>query len=114
MESVQAKIAEDGLSKHIVLLKGLFKDTLPTLVDQQYHFVNIDCDLYEPHIECLEYFYPRMVKGGVLFFDDYHSIDFPMASKAIDQFMSDKPEQLLHLRFGDDGPNITKSFFVKY
>ena len=55
-----------------------------------------------------------MVKGGVLFFDDYHSIDFPMASKAIDQFMSDKPEQLLHLRFGDDGPNITKSFFVKY
>lgn len=114
LESVQAKIDEAGLNKHIQLHKGLFKDTLPTLTDQQYHFVNIDCDLYEPHIECLEYFYLRMVKGGVMFFDDYHSVEYPMAGKAIDQFMIDKPEQLSHLRFGKDGANITKSFFVKY
>jgi len=88
--------------------------TLPALPEQRYHFVNIDCDLYEPHIECLEYFYPRMASGSIVFFDDYHSVEFPMAGQAIDDYMRDKPEQLLHLRFGEEGPNRTKCFFVKY
>lgn len=114
IESVQAKIIEAGLDGHIELRQGLFSETLSKLPEHSYHFVNIDCDLYEPHIECLEYFYPRMVKGGVVFFDDYHSVEYPMAKQAIDHFMQDKPEQLLHLLFGNDGPNITKSFFVKY
>lgn len=114
IESVQAEIVKAGLGGSIELRQGLFSEILPTLPEQQYHFVNIDCDLYEPHIECLEYFYPRMKSGGVVFFDDYHSVEFPMARQAIDDYMRDKPEQLLHLRFGEDGPNHTKSFFVKY
>jgi O-methyltransferase len=114
LESVQAKFLHAGLSNYVELRKGLFRETLPTLPDHRYHFVNIDCDLYEPHIECLEYFYPRMVSGGIVFFDDYHSVEYPMASRAVDDFMHDKPEQLLHLRFGADGVNRTKSFFLKY
>jgi len=114
MESVKEKINKLGLKKNIELREGLFSNTLPTLSDHRYHFVNIDCDLYEPHIECLEYFYPRMAKGGIVFFDDYHSVEFPMAGQAVDYFMRDKPEQLLHLRFGKDGSNLTKTFFVKY
>jgi len=114
IESVQAEIVRAGLGGSIELRQGLFSVTLPTLPEQQYHFVNIDCDLYEPHIECLEYFYPRVKNGGIIFFDDYHSVEFPMARQAIDDYMQDKPEQLLHLRFGEDRPNRTKSFFVKY
>jgi len=114
MKSVQEKINKLGLKNNIELREGLFSETLPTLPEQLYHFVNIDCDLYDPHIECLEYFYPRMVKGGILFFDDYHSVEFPMARQAVDYFMRDKPEQLLHLRFGKIEPNHTKAFFVKY
>ena len=55
-----------------------------------------------------------MVRGGIVFFDDYHSVNYPMAGKAIDKFMANKPERLQHLRFGEDGPNRTKAFFVKY
>ncbi|MDH5725760.1 MAG: class I SAM-dependent methyltransferase, partial [Nitrospira sp.] len=113
-ESVQAEIVRAGLGRHIELRQGLFSEILPTLPEQRYHFVNIDCDLYEPHIECLEYFYPRMESGGIIFFDDYHSVEFPMAGQAIDCFMRDKPEQLLHLRFGEDGSNRTKCYLVKY
>ncbi len=113
--NVVSKLLNDaGFDKEIHLVPGLFENTLPTLPERQYHFVNIDCDLYEPHIQCLEYFYPRMVKGGIVFFDDYHSIDYPMARQAIDKFMADKTERLLHLRFGPDGANITKTYFVKY
>lgn len=113
VEQVRARIAKAGFARNIELLQGLFADTLPTLPKQRYHFVNVDCDLYEPHLECLEYFYPRMVRGGVLFFDDYHSANFPMARQAIDVFMKDKPEVLYHLRYGADLPNHTKSFIVK-
>jgi O-methyltransferase len=113
-EQVLEVLKAHGLSNRVQLRRGLFADTLPRLKEARYHFVNIDCDLYEPHLECLQYFYPRMMPGGVVFFDDYHSVDFPMAREAIDLFMGDKPEQLQHLRFGVDGPNRTKAFFVKY
>lgn len=114
LESVTSKVKDAGLSKQVTLLPGLFTDTLPQLKPDRFHFVNIDCDLYEPHLECLNYFYPRLLKGGVIFFDDYHSVEYPMAAKAIDDFLADKPERLFHLRFGDDAPNRTKSFIVKY
>lgn len=114
VDAVSQRLSEAGLAESVFLKAGLFKDTLPTLDERLYHFVNIDCDLYDPHIECLEYFYPRMVKGGVIFFDDYHSVEYPMAGLAVDAFMKDKPERLLHLRFGGDAPNRTKTYFVKY
>lgn len=111
---VRERIRQGGFEAGVEVRQGLFSATLPTLPERRYHWVNIDCDLYEPHLECLEYFYPRMVPGAVVFFDDYHSVDYPMAGKAVDAFMQDKPEQLMHLRFGADGPNRTKSFFIKY
>ena len=113
-EAVKARVAEAGISDSVVFHKGLFADTLPHLPAVQYHFVNIDCDLFEPHIECLDYFYPRMARGGVIFFDDYGSREFPMARAAVDQFMLDKPQLLFHLRTGNDGPNRTKTYIVKY
>jgi O-methyltransferase len=114
VEEVQERLEDAGFGRRVELRPGLFKDTLPTLPERRFHWVNVDCDLYEPHLECLEYFYPRMAPGGIVFFDDYHSVDYPMAGRAVDVFMRDKPEKLLHLRFGEDGPNITKSFFIKY
>lgn len=102
-----------GFSDTAQLVGGFFIDTLPTLNEARYDFVNIDCDLYAPHIECLEYFYPRMNNGGIIFFDDYHSHDFPMAKHAIDKFLEDKPETLFHLRFGIDGVNHMKCYIEK-
>jgi len=114
LKLVEEKLLEIGERENVILHQGLFSQTLPTLPEQTYHFVNIDCDLYEPHLECLEYFYPRMVDGGVIFFDDYYSKDYPMAGKAIDAFMKDKPEVLFHLRYGKDETNRTKTFIIKY
>ena len=113
---VRKRLRMAGVAEADVQLEpGLFSDTLPRLDPAlRYHFVNIDCDLYEPHLECLEYFYPRLVPGAVLFFDDYHSTQYPMAGKAVDDFLRDKPEQMVHLRFGEDGPNRTKAYIVKY
>jgi ABC-type polysaccharide/polyol phosphate transport system ATPase subunit len=114
LDLVRRKLEDAGMADHVELHLGLFSETLPKLPEQTYHFVNIDCDLYEPHLECLEYFYARMVPGGIIFLDDYHSADYPMAKSAVDAFMRDKPERLFHLRFGDDGVNRTKAYIEKY
>jgi len=101
------------VAESIELVEGVFSDTLQRLPDQHYDFVNIDCDLYEGHMQCLEYFYPRTKPGGTIFFDDYHSTTFPMARRAADDFLKGRSEQLFHIRFGDDEVNHTKAFLTK-
>lgn len=114
VEKVIERLRAHALESNSWLIAGIFANTLPLLPPAHtYHFVNVDCDLYEPHIECLEYFYPRMEPGGVVFFDDYESVAYPMARRAIDEFMEDKPEQLGFLRYGPDKSNHTKAFIVK-
>jgi hypothetical protein len=113
LEAVQATIEQAGFAHHARLLPGLFSETLSALPEVTYSFVNIDCDLYDGHIECLEYFFPRMKPGGIIYFDDYHSEDFPMARRAIDTFMAAHPKsELVHLRFGNHAPNAMKSMIV--
>ena len=51
--------------------KNLFRNI--TIRDKPF----IDVDLYEPTIGCLEYFVPRMVKGGCILNDDFASPMFP-------------------------------------
>jgi O-methyltransferase len=113
LEDVKARCEAAELPSPIELVKGLFSDTLTTLPEMQYDFVNIDCDLYEGHMQCLDYFYGRMKKGGTIFFDDYHSKVFPMARQAVDDFLKDRTEVLYHVRWGEDGENKTKAFVLK-
>ena len=57
--------------------KGWIPEVLETLPEQEWAFVHIDVDLYEPTLGCLEYFVPRMVKGGCILNDDFSSPMFP-------------------------------------
>lgn len=34
-------------------------------------FVHVDCDQYESIWACIEHFSPRMLRGGIMWFDDY-------------------------------------------
>lgn len=60
----------------------------------QFSLVHIDVDIYESVKNCLEFFYPRMVKGGIIVLDDALEPGCPGAKKAFDEFMQDKPEGL--------------------
>jgi hypothetical protein len=101
---VLAYLADVNRDDRIVLVKGFFAQSLPTLPERRYAFVNIDCDLYEGHLQCLEYFYPRMLEGGIIFLDDYYSKIYPMARVAVDEFLVGKPEALFTVNYGAVGP----------
>ena len=70
-----------------VCLKGFFDETLDKIAaDETFCFAHIDCDAYKPHLECLEYIYPSLTKGGCIVFDDYGSKAWPGAKRAVDEF----------------------------
>jgi hypothetical protein len=62
---------------------GWIPQSLAGLPELPYRFVHLDLDLHDPTLAALEYFHPRLVKGGIVVCDDYN---WPGARKAIEGF----------------------------
>ena len=62
--------------------------------------MHIDVDLYGPTHDSIEFFYPRLNKGGIIVCDDYMHNTCPGATKAIDEFLDDKSEKMIALSGG--------------
>src|SRR5262249_12055949 len=92
INSVTDFVGVDGIK----FVKGYFPDTQDQIpIDVRFALVHIDCDLYKPFRAGLEFFYPRLVKGGFLAMHDYNSLSWDGAEKAIDEFFADKPEKII-------------------
>lgn len=61
---------------------------VPGLAERKFSLVHIDVDLYEPTRDSLEFFYPRMNKGGIIVIDDYGSATFPGSKSAVDEYLA--------------------------
>jgi O-methyltransferase len=60
-----------GLS-NVQLLEGIFPDATGEQVnDRQFSLCHIDVDVYESAKDVLEWVWPRLVRGGVIVYDDY-------------------------------------------
>jgi O-methyltransferase len=79
---------------------GWIPQTLPAVADKTFAFVHIDVDLYEPTRYALAFFYERTKKGGMIVCDDYGSAKCPGARKAFDEFLAERPENLIELPTG--------------
>ena len=80
-----------NLNKNVVPVVGWIQDTLDNFLEKEnpkINFVHIDVDLYQPTLDSLEFFYPRLKKGGIIIVDDYGYTQFPGAKKCIDEFLS--------------------------
>lgn len=75
--------------------QGFFPKTAAGLENKKFSFVHSDVDIYQSVKDCLEFFYPRLVAGGVMLFDDYEFKECEGVKKAIDEFLADKPEKVL-------------------
>jgi O-methyltransferase len=75
--------------------KGRFPDLAGPLENSRFSFVHFDVDLYESTLACLEFFYPRMIVGGVMLSHDYSIL--AGVRKAVDEFLCNKPEKAVEL-----------------
>lgn len=65
---------------------GWIPESFVGVAERNYKFVHLDLDLYDPIKGAVQYFYPRMVKGGVMVIDEYGFPRWPGARKAVDEF----------------------------
>jgi len=75
--------------------EGWIPDRFDEVAHQQFCLVHIDVDLYQPTLDSLAFFYPRTVDRGVIVLDDYGFANCPGATKAVDEYMADKPETVV-------------------
>lgn len=92
---------------NIVYVPGYFPETIIGLEEEQYAFVHIDADLYNPIKAGLEYFYPRLSAGGIIIIHDYND-KWRGAMQAVDEFLETIPEQLIPIPDMDNSVMILK------
>ncbi|MGH7775149.1 MAG: TylF/MycF/NovP-related O-methyltransferase [Candidatus Binatia bacterium] len=80
--------------------EGWIPGTFAGLENRFYAFVHLDVDLYRSTLDCCEYFYPRLVSGGVLLFDEYGFAAARGEKDAVDEFFAGKPESPIVLPTG--------------
>jgi len=76
--------------KNYKIIKGIFPNKdINDLDELVFKIVHIDVDLYDSVYNCLEYFYPKMVKGGIMVLDDYNAPTCTGAKIATDKFVNE-------------------------
>jgi len=66
--------------------KGWIPERFCEVKDKKFSFVHIDVDLYQPIKDSIEFFFSRLIAGGIMVFDDYgYTRQFPGAKKAVDE-----------------------------
>lgn len=65
-----------------VVKKGYFPESADNIEDT-FALVSLDCDLYEPMYAGLEYFYPRLAKGGFMMLHEYNCPGFRGVKPAV-------------------------------
>lgn len=75
----------------IEFIKGDVIESIPKFVNEKGNglkisLLNLDLDLYEPTKIALEFFIPKMVKGGIIIIDEYALENFGGETKAIDEY----------------------------
>ena len=90
------EMVKNHLSKYndVYLYPGEFPSTSTPVNNSKFSFVHLDVDLYKSTKDCLEFFYPRLVPGGIILTHDYHSEG---VKSAFTEFFSEKNVSVIEL-----------------
>lgn len=80
----------DEFSDKIKYHVGYIPETLDDSAPKEILYLHIDVNSAKTTKEILEFFYPRLVSGGIILSDDYGWISYDETRKIIDKFLNDK------------------------
>ena len=100
VHDLQNTLSNLGNIDFVEIYDGWIPDKFNEISNRTFCFVHIDVDLYQPTLDSIEFFYPRVSPGGIIIFDDYGFETCPGATESIDNFMADKPESIVNLASG--------------
>lgn len=91
-------LVRENIHRHfpgVALHPGWIPSAFSAVAGRTFCFVHLDVDLYQPTLDSLAYFFPRLADGGAIITDDYN---WPGARAAFDEFCA---ENRLHLHTTD-------------
>jgi Macrocin-O-methyltransferase (TylF) len=78
--------------KRVELIVGDVEQTVPAFVEEhpglRISLLHFDIDLYKPTIAGLKSFFPRVVPGGVVIFDEYGVLEWGGESSAVEEYLA--------------------------
>lgn len=83
--------------ENVTIIKGAIPKTLTQVDSQEISFLSIDMNCVYPEIEALEFFWDKIVKGGIVVLDDYGYPGHENQKKAHDEFAKKKNVKILSL-----------------
>jgi len=87
--SIESVLNRMPYKENCIPVKGFFPESANNVHDE-FVFVSLDTDLYEPIYEGLKFFYPLLVPGGYIFIHDFNNDHYPGARKAVEKFCAEK------------------------
>lgn len=93
--------------KNVKIYPGFFPETAKQIRNKKFCFAHVDVDIYQSVKDCCQFFYPRIVKRGIMLFDDPGFSDCKGAKIAMDEFFEDKKESPIYLATG-------QAFVIKF
>ena len=85
---------------NVRLVKGRVPDTLAEVRSDRFCFVSIDMNVAAPEIAAAEFFWPRLVPGGMIVIDDYGFSGHEAQQQAFDDFARRHDRAVLALPTG--------------
>ena len=79
IDRIEQKLRKKGITEKIEFIPGNIGDSIPEYLmenpEMKIAYLNIDCDDYESAFTTLQFFYPRLVHGGIVIFDNYYKME---------------------------------------
>ena len=99
-KNVYDQVVETFKPFPVKIIKGAVPETLAQCDTQQICYLSIDMNVVEPEIAAAEYFWDKIVSGGVMILDDYGFPKHIAQKKAFDKFVKEKGVILLYIPTG--------------
>lgn len=106
--SIETVMSKMQYKENVIIKKGCFPKTAEGLKDQ-FVFVSLDADLYDPIKSGLEFFWPKMVRGGYIFVHDYGTYVYKGVREAVDEFCQENHVAIIPIL-----DRCLSAVFVKY
>jgi len=87
--SVSGVLKQMPFAGNCIPVKGFFPESAKE-IDDSFVLVSLDADLYDPIYAGLNFFFPKLVKGGYILIHDFNNDAYKGARKAVEQFCSEQ------------------------
>lgn len=101
VNSISDVLQTIGDTEKCHIRKGIFPRTTVGLEDEVFTMVSLDFDLFQPTLEGLRFFCPRMAENGLILIHDYFNSGYPGVRSAVKLFLSEEKTRKRFMPIGD-------------